>query len=427
MALSLSPEQIDAVERITSHPIGSRLTFVTGRAGTGKSTLLRALMATFPGKAVVLAPTGLAAVNAGGQTIHSFFNLPIGPLDPATSEIPVFRAGSPKSNLVRSLDAIFIDEISMVRADLLDAIDESLRRNRASRLPFGGIPIISFGDVWQLEPVVAGPAEQEFLGHHYDGPFFFHSRVAKELGLDIIELHTVHRQATDPEFLYILDQLRRGNFENLDLLNNQVGPKVDAKALTLTVTNARARETNLRHLAQLPGSDRKYKAKVEGQFGRELPADEILCLKAGARVMFLKNSTEWVNGTLGTVREFNGTGVKVQLDSGTTVQVGPETWERNRYSWDRDKRQIVSEPVGSFVQLPLRLAWAITIHKSQGLTFDSVHIDLDRPAFGHGQVYVALSRCRTRPGISLSRPILQREIICHPSVVEFADRAGLSG
>lgn len=423
--MQLSEEQRNALDQIAHYAMGGRLIFVTGRAGTGKSTLLRALKSTFPGKAVILAPTGLAAVNAGGQTIHSFFNFPLGPLDPATSEIPLFRSGAPKSRLIKNLEAIFIDEISMVRADLLDAIDISLRKNRESDQPFGGVPIVAFGDIWQLEPVVAGNAEQEFLAHHYNSPFFFDSAVIKSIGIDIIELKTVHRQANDQEFLWLLDHIREGNPNELEHINARTDASPVEGTLNLTVTNAKAGAINNLRLLQINSPEHHYAAKIEGQFGRELPAEEILRLKPGARVMFIKNSTEWVNGSLGTVIQPSDDKVTVLLDEGKTVEVGREVWEKNRYSWDRNRGQIVTEPVGSFTQYPLRLAWAVTIHKSQGLTFDRIHVELDRPAFSHGQIYVALSRCRSLAGLTLSREISPREIIINSSVTDFAFSSGL--
>lgn len=424
--IQLSDEQLAAYRQIEESLIGGRLIFVTGRAGTGKSTLLRHLRANLGLKGVTVAPTGIAALNAGGQTIHSFFNFPLGPLDPATSEIPVFRAGQPKSRLMNALQMVYLDEVSMVRADLMDAIHTSLMRNRKSEYAFGGVPVVAFGDIWQLEPVVGGPAEQEFLSHHFNSPFFFDSRIVKETGIDVIELKTVHRQASDPDFLYILDQIRSGDPQEIQMINDRVGDPADPATLTLTVTNARANLINNRHLMELRDPERHYAAKVEGNFGRELPADEMLRLKPGARVMFVKNGKEWVNGSLGTVLETADFSARVQLDEGgSVVEVNPEVWEKNRYGWDRIRNQIVSEPIGSFTQLPLKLAWAVTIHKSQGLTFDRIHVDLDRPAFSHGQVYVALSRCRTLSGLSLTRAVTANDLVVNPHAIEFASRAGL--
>ncbi len=426
LGVTLSEEQIFILDQIPDMPFGGRIIFVTGRAGTGKSTLLRALSAITPMKYAVLAPTGIAAINAGGQTIHSFFNFPLGPLDPETSEIPVFKVGGQKSKLIKELDLLIIDEVSMVRADLLDAIDVSLRRNRGRNEPFGGVTVVAFGDVWQLEPVVAGQAESEFLAHHYRSPFFFDSHIVRQVGMDVLELQTVHRQVTDPEFLWALDRLRVGDTGELNLFLDRVAQPLHSAALTLTTTNARANLINSTSLVKLPGSQRAYEAKIEGDFGKDLPADEILNLKPGAQVMFVKNSKQWVNGTLGHVTSVGDDEIKVQIVDGEEVTVAREIWEKNRFTWDRSKSRIVTEPIGSFVQFPLRLAWAVTIHKSQGLTFDRLILDLDRKAFAHGQMYVALSRCRTAAGLSLSRPIDPNEIFVHERVQEFAREAGLS-
>ena len=425
--LTLSEEQQAALKQIQESTLGGRLIFVTGRAGTGKSTLLRHLRDSITLKSVTVAPTGIAALNAGGQTIHSFFNFSLGPMDPETADIPTFRPGAPKNRLINALQLIFLDEVSMVRADLLDAINLSLQRNRKAPYPFGGVPLVAFGDIWQLEPIVGGPAEQEFLSHHYNSPFFFDSTIAKDIGIDVIELKTVHRQANDPDFLYILDQIRSGDPQEIGMINARVGQAKTEDTLTLTVTNARANLINNQRLMEISVPERHYLAKVEGNFGRELPAEEILRLKPGARVMFVKNGTEWVNGSLGTVIATDEFSARVELDQDhKIVEVKKELWEKSRYSWDRTRNQIVTEPVGSFSQLPLKLAWAITIHKSQGLTFDRIHIDLDRPAFSHGQVYVALSRCRTLDGMSLTRAVTNNDLIVNPHVLEFAGRAGLT-
>ncbi|MFM9873380.1 MAG: ATP-dependent RecD-like DNA helicase [Fimbriimonadaceae bacterium] len=424
--IQLSEEQLAAVKQIEESTLGGRLIFVTGRAGTGKSTLLRHLRETLPLKSVTLAPTGIAALNAGGQTIHSFFTFAPGPMDPETCDIPTFRPGAPKSRLVNALQLIYLDEISMVRADLLDAVNISLQRNRKTPYPFGGVPLVAFGDIWQLEPIVGNPAEREFLAHHFNSPFFFDSKITKDLGIDIIELKTVHRQANDPNFLYILDQIRAGNPQEIHLINERVGPAQSEETLTLTVTNARANLINNQRLLEIPYPERHYPAAVEGNFGKELPAEEVLRLKPGARVMFVRNGTEWVNGSLGTVIATDETSIRVELDADhKIVEVKREIWEKSRYTWDRSRNQITAEPIGSFTQYPLKLAWAITIHKSQGLTFDQIHIDLDRPAFSHGQIYVALSRCRTLAGLSLTRPVTNEDLIVNPHVIEFASNAGL--
>lgn len=400
--------------------------FVTGRAGTGKSTLLREFVASLEVPAAVLAPTGLAAINVGGQTIHSFFNFPLGPLEPDPDLIPVFKNSGNKSRLINKLRILVIDEISMVRADLLDAIDYSLRRNRRTDNPFGGLQVVVFGDLWQLEPVVAGSAEAEFLGHHYASPFFFDAHVVKNTELDILELDHVYRQQ-DPEYLWALDQLRKGNEEALDFFNERVDAPLPAGGmpLTLTATNARAHSINLTRLGAIHTPARIYQGTVEGKFGKDLPTDLVLNLKSGAQVMFVKNGKQWVNGTLGVVTELEMDKVKVLTNEGKEVIVERETWEKERYTWDRNTARINKELVGSFVQFPLRLAWAVTTHKSQGLTLDQAIVDLDRPAFAHGQTYVALSRNRNREGLSLRRPIKPQDVIVHPRTLEFASHTGL--
>ncbi len=400
--------------------------FVTGRAGTGKSTLLREFVGATDAAKVVVAPTGLAAVNVGGQTIHSFFNFHLGSLERDPDQIPIFKKNGPKHKLIKKLEILIIDEISMVRADLLDAIDASLRWNRGEDKPFGGVTVLAVGDPWQLEPIVGSPAEAEFLGHLYASPFFFDSHVVKETGMDILELHTVFRQ-TDPEYLWALDRIRKGDTSELDFFNDRVGAEIQGDhALTLTITNARAHSINLTRLSQIAGQARQYSSTIEGNFGRELPTDQTLSLKVGAQVMFVKNGKNWVNGTLGSVVKLEDHSLEVLTQDGKTVEVERETWEKTRYAWNRATFRIESEPVGSFTQFPVRLAWAVTTHKSQGLTLNNLIVDLDRPAFSHGQTYVALSRGRTREGLSLRRPVLPKDVIVDQRVLEFASSSGLS-
>lgn len=422
IGIQLSDEQSEILDLVNGL-LPSRMLFVTGRAGTGKSTLLRALIATTPHRIAVVAPTGIAAINVGGQTIHSLFLLPIGPLEPGVSDIKTFRPHTDRAKIVKNLDVLVIDEVSMVRADLIDAIDHSLRINRKKDLPFGGVTVVAFGDIWQLEPVVAGRDESEFLAHHYASPFFFDSRVVRQTGMDVFELKTVHRQASDAELLFALDQLRKGNSAEIGYFQDLVRPPMKG-AIVLTATNARSTAINLGELARLPGSTSTYVAKVEGDFGKDLPAEQTLQVKPGAQVMFIKNGTQWVNGTIGHVVSCEDGCAVVRLDSGEAVTVVPEVWEKNRYRWDRNSHAIVTEPIGSFEQLPLRLAWAVTIHKAQGLTLEKAHIDLDRTAFAHGQVYVALSRCRSSAGLSLERAVKPSELLVSQPVLDFAARAG---
>ena len=423
-ALNLGPEQISVLNDIEQGPKG-RFVFVTGKAGTGKSTLLREFVAGTRWNTAVVAPTGLAAIQVGGQTIHSFFLFPFGPLTNDGDSVPLFKRGHPRRRLIEKLDCLVIDEISMVRADVLDAIDFSLRINTESNQPFGGKTVVAFGDIRQLEPVVQAGADSEMLSDRFASPFFFDAHVLKETGIDSWRLETVYRQK-DEEFLWALEQLRTGRVDNLDFFNQRVGESLPgANVVTLTATNARADSINLRHLSQLREPPRVYKASKSGNFERDFPTDPILTLRPGAQVMFVKNGKEWSNGTVGRVAEVLEDKVTVVLESGTVLSVGPEKWEKTRYTWDSSSSRIGKEVVGEFVQIPLRLAWAVTIHKSQGLTLDSVIVDLDRPAFAHGQVYVALSRCRTLEGMSLVRPIRPQDIVVHPRVDEFEASAKL--
>jgi ATP-dependent exoDNAse (exonuclease V) alpha subunit len=423
--VELSGDQEGALAAIPDVATYGRCIFVTGRAGTGKSTVLRRFVETTPLKTVVLAPTGLAAVQVGGQTIHSFFNFPLGPLQVGTTEIPLFKKGQAKRRLIEALDCVVVDEVSMVRADVMDAIDHSLRINRdRAREPFGGATIVCFGDLMQLEPVVQSGADEEMMADRYQSPFFFDAKAVRETSLDVYELTTVHRQREDEEYLWALNRMREGNTDELGLFNARVGADIGSEGVvTLTATNGRAGSINLQRLAKLPGRPTIYKATIQGTFGRETPTDEVLAFKPGAQVMFVKNGREWVNGSLGEVTEVEPERVRVKLFEGEEHWVEPETWDKKRYTWDRFAARISSEAVGSFTQIPLRLAWALTIHKAQGLTLEKVRLDLDRPAFSHGQAYVALSRCRTLLGLSLVRPLEPRDVIVVERALAFATQA----
>jgi len=401
---------------------GQEHVFVTGRAGTGKSTLLHLLVEETHRRVAVVAPTGLAAINVGGQTIHSFFRLP-----PRFVDVRELRALR-HTGVMKAIDLLVIDEVSMVRADLMDGIDASLRLNRRSDEPFGGVQLALFGDLWQLPPVVREPELREYFAAAHGGPWFFQAHVWQQCSGRSVELGRIYRQQDDPGFMRILQAVRDGepDAEVLGELNDRVRPKRepgdDDGDVVLTGTNAAAARENGRRLAALPGRAVNYAAEVTGRFDPgAFPTEPDLLLKAGARVMFLKNDPEqrWVNGSFGTVVELGDDGPTVALADGTVHLVKRTAWENITYQYDRPGRQITREVVGSYRQLPLRLGWAITIHKSQGQTFDRVYIDLAGGAFSHGQVYVALSRCRSLAGLSLARPLRASDVLLDFSVGDY--------
>ncbi len=390
--------------------------FLTGKAGTGKTTFLRDLDARCTKRHVVVAPTGVAAVNAGGVTIHSFFQLPFDPYLPDIKELitEYQLPGSHKSlsrqkiNIIRTLDLLIIDEISMVRADLLDAIDMVLRRYRRSSQPFGGVQLLMIGDVHQLAPVVTD-RERPYMEQVYPSPFFFNSKALQRIPYVTIELTTVYRQQ-DAAFVELLNRVRDNcmDVDTLRTLNGRVGEATKG-AITLTTHNHQADTINRRHMQALAGERREYEAIVKGNFpDSALPADKVLEIKVGERVMFLKNDSSgqhrYYNGKLATVTGFMDDAIEVIDDDGDVIETGREQWENVKYSIDPDTNQIRQEVEGTFSQYPLRAAWAVTIHKAQGLTFDRVAIDA-AAAFAFGQVYVALSRCRTLEGLTLTTPL----------------------
>lgn len=416
---ALSAEQSDALARI-EHARGG-LFLVTGRAGTGKSTLLRELAARWEGRCAVAAPTGLAAVQIGGQTIHSLFGLPLGPLAERDEGIRRYSRGHPKARLMRGMQALIIDEVSMVRADVLDAIDWSLRMNCEIDRPFAGKTVAAFGDVWQLEPVVEGGGDAEMLADRYPSPFFFDSRAFREADVEALVLDEVHRQS-DPDLLWALERVRLGDPDGLSLFNERVGADVpEAGRVSLTATNRRSHAKNLAALARLPSPAKSYQGTVEGDFGAKLPTDLVLTLKPGAQVMFAMNGPLWQNGTVGQVAACGAESVTVEVH-GSRAEVAPVTWEKVRYTWDSAKGRIGRELVGSFTQLPLRLGWAVTVHKAQGLTLDRVEVDFDTDAFAHGQAYVALSRCRSLSGLRLTRALRPGDLVVDERVWEFQRR-----
>jgi ATP-dependent DNA helicase PIF1 len=405
---------------------GRPILFVTGGAGTGKSTFIRELRARFPDKqSIVLAPTGVAALNAGGQTIHSFCQLPLRPVMPADAR----EAEEQQQDLIRALDLVIIDEISMVRADVLDGIDAFLRLNRKSTQPFGGVQMVLVGDLFQLPPVVT-PRDAEVIHERYATPQFFSAHSLRGLKFLPVELEIVYRQR-DASFAGMLAKIRdgAGAGEAVRQLNEHcVGRALAGRHLILVPTRKAAAAENDARLAELPGQARTYNATREGTFETapddRLPAPLQLSLKKGAQVMFVRNDPErrWVNGTLGVVTALHDAAVGVRLDDGTSFDVERIEWEDIRYALDETKKTIVEEVAGKYVQFPLMPAWAVTIHKAQGLTLARVLVDLDRGAFAEGQVYVALSRCQTLEGLSLRRAVRLSEVRCSEAARAFYDR-----
>ncbi len=393
-----------------------RSIFLTGKAGTGKTTFLKTIVERSRKRSVVVAPTGVAAINAGGVTIHSFFQLPFSPYVPGALIKDRFDFSKQKRKIIASLDLLIIDEISMVRSDLLDAIDAVMRRYRDHSLPFGGVQLLMIGDLAQLTPVVT-PEDERMLKPYYDTPYFFGSRALAQTDYVTIQLEKVYRQQ-DNRFLSILNHIRTGNVtqDDLDALNNRVGKTASNDAIRLTTHNQLANFYNESEMQKLSGKPFWYRAEIEGTFPEyNYPTAETLVLKVGAQVMFVKNDPSgkhlYYNGRIGHVTYADEKKVLVLCPGDeNAIEVEPLEWENARYTLNPDTREIVTDVQGTFRQLPLRLAWAITIHKSQGLTFDHAIIDANQ-SFAPGQVYVALSRCRTLEGLSLAKPLDARAII----------------
>jgi ATP-dependent DNA helicase PIF1 len=387
--------------------------FLTGKAGTGKSTFLHYLRETTAKATAVLAPTGVAALNVGGQTIHSFFQLPPTIIDPQS----IRRRKNPK--LFHTLQTLIIDEVSMVRVDVMDAVDRALRIQRDNvSIPFGGVQVVLCGDLFQLPPIVRDGDMRAFFDAQYGGPYFFLAPVFAELRPSVLELTTIYRQRDDT-FIRVLNKMREHDLdaELFTLLNARVqrggkGPP-NASFITLTTTNEAAFRRNHACLEQLNAKLYRYPAAVTGLFEpAAFPTEAVLELKRGAQVMMIKNDPEkrWVNGSLGKVSALHEKKVCIEI-AGSSYEVEPETWQNIQYRYNHETNRIEEEVVGTFTQYPLRLAWAITIHKSQGQTFEHVLIDLGRGAFAPGQTYVALSRCTSLEGVVFSRPVTPRDIL----------------
>lgn len=414
-----------------------RSLFLTGKAGTGKSTFMRHIAATIKKKHIILAPTGIAAINAGGSTLHSFFKLPFHPLLPNDKRYSnrnirdTLKYNGEKTKLLREVELIIIDEISMVRADIIDFIDKVLRiYNRNMREPFGGKQLLLVGDIYQLEPVIK-EEERQLLRPFYPSNFFFDAQVFREMQLIAVELKKVYRQR-DAQFIALLDHIRTSHVSDSDLrlLNAQVNAEIGTEAGRLSITLSGRRDTvdyiNEKQLNTLPDQPTIFYGHIEGEFpDSSLPTPMELEVKTGAQVLFIKNDKErrWVNGTLGTIIGFGDEEdgiIYVRTEDGRDFDVQREIWSNVRYTFNEKEQKIEEEEIGSYQQFPLRLAWAITVHKSQGLTFNNVKIDFTGGVFAGGQTYVALSRCTSLQGISLQEPIRRENIFVRTEVTNFA-------
>jgi hypothetical protein len=427
--LQRAPDQAIAEAR-TALDDRTPVVFVTGRAGTGKSHFVRSLVEADPGfPQALLAPTGLAAMNIGGQTVHSFFGFPPRPLIGNLEKPSWFF-----TRTARAVRRLIVDEVSMLRADVMDAMNTHLQVARKSSRPFGGVQMLLVGDFYQLPPVVRGEESQLLEDAGYNSPYAFSAHVLRDAPLSAVELTEVHRQ-TDLDFIALLSALRemRGVADAVETLNAScLGRALPKRPVLLCATNAVADSYNARGLAGLPGGGAKYAGAFEGeapkaQGGDRFPAPWELVLKRGARVIFTQNDPEgrWVNGTLGTVTKLEDTLVTVEKDDGKEVEVERAVWPQARWVWNASEKKMEVKEEYKYVQFPLAHAWALTIHKAQGMTLDAVEIDLGRGAFAPGETYVALSRARAIEGLSLTRPLTVRDVQVDPAIAEGLSRLGL--
>jgi len=428
-ALDLNGQFLETYDLLENSP---RNVFITGRAGTGKSTLLKYFREHTGKNVAVLAPTGVAAVNVQGQTIHSFFRFRP---DITPERVNQIRLRKEDREMFQSLNTIVIDEVSMVRADLMDCIDRFLRRfGPKRRRPYGGVQMILIGDLFQLPPVVRR-MEEEIFREIYASPYFFDAKVFAEVEWSFVDLAKIYRQQDDA-FISLLNAIRDRtvSIDQMNMLNERCRPGFDPDHdefyVYLSTTNALAQRINDERLKKLQGRPFHYKGDVEGKFeDKNLPTQQFLDLKVGAQVMLLNNDPmgRWVNGSIGRVvqiaEDLTATDIiGVELEDGRTIEVTPFTWEMFRFYYDEDTEALESETVGAFRQYPLKLAWAVTIHKSQGKTFTKVVVDIGQGAFAHGQTYVALSRCTSLEGLVLRRPIYKSHILLDERVSRFMER-----
>lgn len=399
--------------------------FLTGKAGSGKTTFLRCIQKEIDKNFIVLAPTGVAAILAGGQTIHSFFGFPLEPL-------PIGSVGTinqERYNIIKNVDTIIIDEVSMVRCDIIDAIDATLRDCLRSTAPFGGKQMVFVGDLFQLEPVLVGKTEKAIISDHYhtDKPFFFKAKVFNRMRMPKIEFKKIFRQ-NDTAFLNILNNIRNGvvNYNDLKTLNQRttVSTSKDDMVITLCSINKRADKINTERLIAIKEPAYTFEGKVEKDFDeKKMPVSKDLTLKKGTQVMFCRNDQmhRWANGTLGKVTNIDDDNIYVTLEGGKEYKIERVTWEATSYEYDYDKKKVEKTITGTFTQYPLKLAWAITIHKSQGMTFEKMILDLGNGIFSDGQLYVALSRVKSIDGLFLTHPILPSYIRGSKEVLLYAE------